>query len=233
MKSKASIVIVIFISLILALAILLGCFFGIPYLQQKQEAIADTYRFISVEGGVKILGYQKDVLYSNYGDLIIPNKINGRKVVEIAEGAFRSNSYIVSVEIPSTVKVIGDRAFEKCVNMERVKMGNSVETIGVGAFSDCVKLKEIEWSRKLTKIKESAFSNCTKLATTTIPENVRLIEKQAFKNCVLLESVYFENANGWEVVDSNKSITMELNNAQANANYLKSTYSNYLWIYIE
>lgn len=64
------------------------------------------------------------------------------------------------VEIPDTVKKIGDKAFEKKGKILGVVMPDSVTSIGDGAFDSCSSLKDVAMSKGLKEIGESAFKNC-------------------------------------------------------------------------
>ena len=63
--------------------------------------------------------------------------------VGIYDKALYGNSHLKSVKIPNTLKIIGDRAFEKCTSLEYITIPDSVTYIGYGAFSDCVFLYSI------------------------------------------------------------------------------------------
>jgi hypothetical protein len=55
---------------------------------------------------------------------------------EIASFAFW-NSGVVSINLPSTLKKIGDYAFSSCVNLESLVIPSSVTEIGEQAFVGC------------------------------------------------------------------------------------------------
>ena len=51
---------------------------------------------------------------------------------------YNGNHSLLSVEIPSSVKVIGDDAFSGCKRLSSVSIPNSVTTIGEAAFYYCI-----------------------------------------------------------------------------------------------
>ena len=139
-------------------------------------------------------------------DFVIPDGIT-----EIGERAF-SESNIVSVEIPSSVKTIHDGAFFKCHSLQRVILHDGLKTIGEYAFQGCEKLSEIILPESVRTIEigalsvcpslqkvilnegleiigEEAFWQCGSLSEITIPGSVKTIEKSAFRECSNLQRV--------------------------------------------
>ena len=76
------------------------------------------------------------------------------------------------VKLSSTIKIIGDYAFEGCPLLEKIKMSDSIKTIGQCAFSNCERLQEIELPDGLISIGSFAFSWCMSLRSITIPSTV-------------------------------------------------------------
>ncbi len=72
--------------------------------------------------------------------LEIPAKIDGYTPVEISANAFKGNTTLTSITIPSTVKKIGNYAFLNCTKLKSVTLSNNVNTIGTGAFKNCTSL---------------------------------------------------------------------------------------------
>lgn len=84
------------------------------------------------------------------------------------------------VEIPDTVKKIGDKAFEKKGKILGVVMPDSVTSIGDGAFDSCSSLKDVAMSKGLKEIGESAFKNCKQLVYIDFPGELETIGNKAF-----------------------------------------------------
>ena len=68
------------------------------------DVTTEAYRYTSVDGGVMILSPED----STITEAIIPSRINGRKVVAIADEAFARCKNLTEVTIPSTVKRVGN-----------------------------------------------------------------------------------------------------------------------------
>ena len=70
----------------------------------------------------------------NSPKVVIPDVIDGKKVVRIGESAFAWHREITSVVIPDSIKEIGYKAFFNCSSLMSVSIPSTVEDIGNGAF---------------------------------------------------------------------------------------------------
>jgi hypothetical protein len=66
--------------------------------------------------------------------VVIPATYNNCRVTTIANGCFKGNADIVSVEIPVGVTTIGSLAFMNCTSLEKVVIPATVTSIGANAF---------------------------------------------------------------------------------------------------
>lgn len=135
---------------------------------------------------------------------VIPSEINGRKVTSIGKYAFMRK--IVSVKIPSTVKVIKNEAFSTeslksvripssvkkiysgafaSTKITKIAIPSSVKKVGRGVFEDCKKLKKVVIKNGLKKISGRMFASCKKLEKIVIPRSVKVIGEEAFEDCGL------------------------------------------------
>lgn len=76
--------------------------------------------------------------------VIVPQEVEGKKIVEIAKKAFLSRKHIRELILPATIKKIGDWAFAYCGKLERVVLPESVEEIGKAVFANCQALQQVE-----------------------------------------------------------------------------------------
>lgn len=94
-------------------------------------------------------------------------------VIKIKEGTLGimddfiyGNSGITAVELPSTLKSIGMRAFSK-TSIKAISIPNSVESIGYRAFEECNSLQSVVISESVKEM-YSPFYNCTSLTQATV-----------------------------------------------------------------
>lgn len=80
---------------------------------------------------------------SDIGNLTIPEN-----VTEIAGHVFY-DARMSSLTLPSGLKVIGEKAFEKCTFLGKVEIPGSVDTIKSSAFSQCSALKTVKLANGL------------------------------------------------------------------------------------
>ena len=186
---------------------------------QKDEVVnfvtnenGETFHFDLIDSEtVKITGY--DATDAKHA-LVIPETLDNKTVVEIADAAFRTCNSINSLTIPATVEKIGNYAFEGCELLTEINIPANVKSIGVGAFKSCTAVTKVTFAEgsaidtiamhtfqqclALTSItvpahvktvKQGAFIGCSALAEVVIADGVEVIEKQAFQNCTALATI--------------------------------------------
>jgi prepilin-type N-terminal cleavage/methylation domain-containing protein len=119
-------------------------------------------------------------------NVVIPEIIDGKTVVAIESGAFASGSIgyyieqdidLASLYIPSTVRFIGNRAFQNN-SLKKVTIPNGVTYIGTSAFWNN-QLTSLSLGNNVTTIGESSFHS-NQLKSVTIPNSVITIGTSAF-----------------------------------------------------
>ena len=103
-------------------------------------------------------------------DVVIPNRLRGKKVVSIDDSAFKGTD-ITSVVLNKYIVSIGVNAFQNCEKLTRVDMGKAVKSIGNGAFSNCPELTEVKFAPTVSKIGHVIFGNNEKLTTLDLNGN--------------------------------------------------------------
>ncbi|MEE0875226.1 MAG: leucine-rich repeat protein [Ruminococcus sp.] len=143
-----------------------------------------TYTLINEYTNVKITAYN-----GQDPNLVIPAKIDGKVVSDIAPNVFRSMSFLKTVKLPDSLKTIESRAFEGCTGMTELSLGNSLETIGSWAFHNCPGLTKLTIPASLTKISEEAFYYCTGIQELEIQGTDLAIGNYAFEYLTNLEKL--------------------------------------------
>lgn len=131
--------------------------------------------------------------------LVIPSEYEGIPVTSIGQRAFDNCKQLISVTLPSSIKHIGNNAFDGCSfknarvpsflisyipkdDLETVVITSGKE-IPANSFAGCEKLKNVTLPNSLTSIGMGAFSNCDSLTNITIPDSVTSIGMGSFSNC--------------------------------------------------
>lgn len=133
---------------------------------KNNEIAEDGYIYACVEGNFYRLKNEEATLLRQYnsdnGTITIPSSIvyngNTYKVTVIGDSAFyHLRSELRKVEMPNTVKVIGNSAFLNCELLETVSIPDSVIEIGSKAFQSCHKLEKVIIPASVSAIGDDAF----------------------------------------------------------------------------
>lgn len=107
-------------------------------------------------------------------------------------------SGLVSIEIPSSVRSIGNYAFDNCNNLETAIIGEDTDyawikqTIEYDAFNRCRSLKSVKIGSSVNFISSSAFSDCTSLTSVSLPDSPTRkfsIANGVFQRCTSLTEI--------------------------------------------
>ena len=136
--------------------------------------------------GIKLTGYT-----GRDKKLVIPDKLDGRKVTEIGDRCFSGNAWPERIYVPEGVEKIGDYSFECCTHLQKVYLPDTVKTVGNGAFSGCGELKLADLGDGVTEIGDGAFMACLSLKQIEFPAHLKTLGKFAFSFCRSLSVVDF------------------------------------------
>lgn len=174
--------------------------------------------------------------------LEFPSEIDGHAISEIPAGLF-SRSYmryshpeIKKLIIPDGISKIGSGAFENCESLESVEIPESVREIGEDAFAGtkwlqnhpegvvyinriacgingkCPKNVVIEPGTKI--IIPNLFCECSTLESIRIPDSVTEIGQGAFRGCTALKEVVLSagasNIGYWAFMDCTELETVDI-----------------------
>ncbi|MBR2042166.1 MAG: leucine-rich repeat protein [Oscillospiraceae bacterium] len=138
---------------------------------------------------------------------------------EIPANAFRGLFEFESVEIPESVRSIGNWAFANCRGMKEISLPKELSHLGADIFYHCSMLESIVIPERITEIKEFLFVYCENLKNVSLPEGITSMGNGAFYDCVSLENInmpekleyigesVFHNCASLEKVDFSENVT--------------------------
>ena len=106
--------------------------------------------------------------------------------VEIEDGACMNNDLMTSIILPSTIKRLGQSAFNGCIKLRNISLPNGVTTINPYCFANCTSLTGFTAPAALTRIGQSAFSN-SGIEHVELGEQIEEIGSSAFAHCEKLQ----------------------------------------------
>lgn len=132
------------------------------------------------DGKINVTGFDENS-YDGHKDILIPDEIDGIKVVCIGSHSFEGSD-ITSVKISDAVTGIYSSAFYNCKSLKSVTLSDNVTTIGDDAFFGCSSLKKVNLPKRLETVYSGAFARCTSLETVDIPEEIATVNFMYMKD---------------------------------------------------
>ena len=124
------------------------------------------FGFDVVDGGLEIGGCKKDVADKV---IVVPEKINGKRVVSIGFGAFSQLENVEAIVLPDSIERIGEGAFTNCDNLQFVYLGKGLKSTGNMTFNMCKAIKKIELPEGMTSMNGIFAFNCPSLEVIIVP----------------------------------------------------------------
>ena len=148
------------------------------YLKEKslENLIIDDENEHFSNIGTMLLSKDGKLLLAELGDPAVAEIPEG--VEEICPQAFAKISSFSRVHFPSTLKRIGEKAFEGTA-LTQAEFPDSLESIGVQAFSFCRGLMAAEFNEGLKEISAQAFEGCP-IRDVYIPASVEVLGNNSF-----------------------------------------------------
>lgn len=149
-----------------------------------------------IEDGITYIPFLMFAEGASLTEVVLPDTLR-----EIGQSAFM-NTALEKIDIPESVRYIGDNAFYSCGRLTTLDIPEGVEEIGSSAFSACKELSEVSFPSTLYSIGEAAFSFCRSLQTVSFNEGLEIINGYAFEytgltSVVLPESVRYIGYNAF------------------------------------
>lgn len=103
-----------------------------------------------------------------------------------------------TVQLPDSIRQIGDFAFWNCTRLESLSVPDAVEVLGAGVFAACAALAQVTLPRALHTLgyfppataqampDVGVFSGCHALQRLSLPEGLRALGAYAFNSCGII-----------------------------------------------
>lgn len=147
-----------------------------------------AYPCYTIENGV--LTYNSAQYRISAKTLRVPDYFDDQKVTALTANCFADLTTVEAVELPPSVTVIGNGAFQGCTSLTAFAAPN-LTTIGAEAFRGCTALTEFVAPEKVTSIGANAFQGCSALKKAVLPDGLRKLSDALFLNCTALTEVVF------------------------------------------
>lgn len=112
---------------------------------------------------------------------IVPNQIDGKKIVAIDKDAYKACAGIKSLIVAEGITSIGDGAFSDCKNLQSITLPTTLKSIGSSAFSSTAVTK-LNLPNEIKEIPYGMCSYCKNLQSVLLPDYLVKIESRAFAN---------------------------------------------------
>lgn len=103
--------------------------------------------------------------------VVIPEMIEGMKVIGIRNKAFYLDKNIVGLKLSNTIEYVDYEAFRMAQKLEFFVSGTNLKKISSAVFFDCENLSEIKLNEGIEFLGVGAFGSCMKLKSLYIPQS--------------------------------------------------------------
>ncbi len=156
--------------------------------------------------GVRISGKVAERHHGAFEEVIIPEGVE-----EIGRSAFANDEILITVDLPSTLRIVGEMAFQGCHRLVLTRLPEGVEEIRSCAFAATPAITSFRFPEKLHVLGEGAFKSsglthisfpdwmtvlpkeilmlCSHLTSVDLPQGLTQVGASAFEYCSALPSI--------------------------------------------
>ena len=135
------------------------------------------------------LRFLQPAIFSEEPDLI---EVELNEGLEYIPNSAFEYTLIKEIKLPTTIKKVGDHAFNGCYKLRGPIYASGLEEVGFRSFSG-TRINQLNLP-KIRNIDNQAFEGCHHLEKVTLGDYVQFIGKGAFKNCTKLREVQVNKA---------------------------------------
>lgn len=132
--------------------------------------------------GKKLVSFDVDT-----DEYTVPDYIN-----EISARAFYGNSRLAALQVPQSVRTIGDEAFRECISMKNIGLPEQVDEMGSQVFIQCRSLLSVRIPYGVKNMDAFMFGSCGKLKEVWVPETVQEIDRNCFSGALSLSRIHID-----------------------------------------
>ena len=172
-------------------------------IEWAESESGSAYEYEETPRGVKLLRF------IDFDDAVvtIPNMVDGKKVTEVGNHAFKGCVGIEKIVVSEGIEVLGNGVFINCKELKEVVLPRTLKRIGTTDPTGCPKilgtmtklegtfeytaLEEVVIPDSVKFIGEYAFSGCNKLKRVVLPDDLKEIKEYTFCWCKSLQEVVF------------------------------------------
>ena len=136
---------------------------------------------------------------NGYDIMVIRNKMSRLHYLDLTDANIVASSYEYYPGCHTENDEIGPYSFFRLGNLYSIQLPESVKKIGDNAFAECYYLKEVNFPEGIQSIGTNAFYMCRGLFTVNLPSGLETVGSCAFKNCAFLSTVTMEK--GLKLID--------------------------------
>ena len=186
------------------LSVLMVLFMILPLTAIPVNAWGECRLAYTIENGEVTITGSNDPID---GVITIPETIEGYPVTAIKHGAFLDKTTINSIIVPSSIKRIGQDAFNHCYSLENVHISDLSAWCKIdfdryratpmfyasNLYLNNELLTDVTIPEDITQIADFTFYGCESLTSVTVPETVTNIGYYSFSECTNLSNVTLTN----------------------------------------
>lgn len=148
--------------------------------------VANGQTAIHIPEGVKVIA---GTTFCGWDTPLVPS--DDDEFTHSGRSKYNISYKVTSLELPSTLETICDKAFFRMTKIVAVVLPDSLKTIGTDAFAFCGSLSNLSGGSSVKEIASGAFRYCTALRHFQISSNTEKLGTNVFSGCSALVSVYF------------------------------------------
>ena len=138
--------------------------------------------------------------YKLVGDQLVPQEqittltLNGNLSLDKVFTDYAKQVRFSLSKLHVTGERIAPQSYKGCINLTDLTIDSTVKAIGESAFEECTLITEVTLNTGITEIARNTFKNCINLETISLPDTVKTVRNGAFDGCVKVANLNLSNS---------------------------------------